>query len=75
MNRVGRLAKITRRMLIESDGWPIAVHDVLRRAYPGTQCFTWHYRSVWRARRKFAVQLQRGWLGPTDELLRQIRGE
>jgi hypothetical protein len=62
-------------MLAESDGWPIAVHDVLARAYPNTRRFTWHYRSLWRARNKFTVMLARGWLGPTPELMKQIRGE
>jgi hypothetical protein len=73
--RVGRLSSITRRMLIEADGRPIRVRDVLRRAYPGTQCFTWHYRSLWRARGQFAVPLRRGLLGPSPELLALIRGD
>jgi hypothetical protein len=61
-------------MLAENDGWPIHVRDVLKRAYPGTKRFTWHYRSLWRAR-KFTVRLRRGVLGANRELMQKIRSE
>jgi hypothetical protein len=75
MNRVGRIERIIRRMLAESDGWPIHVNDVLARAYPGKPRSNNQYRALWRARRKFAVPLRRGVLGPNRELLARIRGE
>ena len=62
-------------MLAESDGWPIHVRDVLNRAYPGQPRVNNHYVALWRARRKFAVQLRRGVLGANPELMRKIRGE
>jgi hypothetical protein len=75
MNRIGRLERLTRRMLAESNAEPIRVAAVLKRAYPNTQRFTWHWRSLWRAKNKFAVSAGRGWLGPTEALRRQIRGQ
>jgi len=75
MNRVGRLERIIRRMLAESDGWPIHVHDVRARAYPGKPPHNNQYRALWDARRKFAVPLRRGVLGANPELMRKIRGE
>ena len=62
-------------MLAENDGWPIHVHDVRARAYPGKPPSNNQYRALWRARRKFAVPLRRGVLGPTRELEQRIRGE
>jgi hypothetical protein len=62
-------------MLAENDGWPIHVRDVLARAYRGQPRVNGHYVAVWRARRKFAVPLRRGLLGPNAKLLKQIRGE
>jgi hypothetical protein len=73
--KIGRVERIIRRMLAESDAWPIAVRDVLKRAYPGTKRFTWHYHALWIARRKFAVPLRRGLLGANRELMQKIRGE
>jgi len=73
--KIGRLQRLIRRMLIESDGWPIHVHDVRARAYVGQPPSHNQYRALWRARRKFAVQLRRGVLGPTRELERWIRDE
>jgi hypothetical protein len=73
--KIGRIERIIRRMLAESDGWPIHVHDVLARAYPGKPRVNNHYVAVWRARRKFAVPLRRGVLGANPELMRKIRGE
>jgi hypothetical protein len=74
MRRIGRLAKIIRRMLIAANGEPVRVRDVLRRCYPGTTSYTWHYFNLHRARGRFAVSVAHGWLGPNDELLRLIRG-
>ena len=46
----GRIERTLRRMLIENDGWPIHVRDVLARAYPGQPRVNWHYVSLYRAR-------------------------
>ena len=73
--KIGRIERIIRRMLAESDGWPIHVRDVLNRAYPGQPRVNNHYVALWRARRKFAVRLRRGVLGPNRTLLAKIRGE
>ena len=75
MNRIGKLERLTRRMLAESNAEPIAVNAVLRRAYPNTPRFTWHWRSLWRAKNKFCTSAGRGRLAPNEALRRLIRGE
>jgi hypothetical protein len=72
MNRIGRLQKLIRRMLIAANGKPVRVGDVLRRCYPGTTNYTWHYLSLHRARGGFAVPVRHGWLGPNEGLARLI---
>jgi hypothetical protein len=73
--RIGKLERLTRRMLAESNAEPIRVAAVLRRAYPNTPRYSWHWRSLWRAKNKFAVSAGRGWLAPNEALRKLIRGE
>jgi hypothetical protein len=75
--KIGRIERIMRRMLAESDGWPIHVRDVLARAYPGQPRINGHYVALYLARRrgKVGVRLRRGLIGPTRELMARIRGE
>lgn len=66
-----------RRMLVESDAWPIAVKDVLNRAFPNQPRVNNHYVSLYKAHRrgKFAIRLKRGLIGPSRELEALIRGK
>jgi hypothetical protein len=72
---VGKVERVIRRMLAEANAEPVPVSAVLRRAYPTATRYSWHWRSVWRAKGKFGVSAGRGWIGPSDALRRQIRGE
>jgi hypothetical protein len=73
--RVGRIERQVRRLLAESNAEPVAVNAVLRRCWPTVPRYTWHWHSVWRAKNKFAVSAGRGWIGPNDELRKQITGK
>jgi hypothetical protein len=59
--REGRIQRACRRALIAAAG-PLRTRDLLKWAYPGVEHEFWHYKSIYRAARRYAVNIDRVWV-------------
>jgi hypothetical protein len=71
MSRVGRIQRQVRRRLVAADG-PVQFSELVAWSYAGDRR-PWRW-PIYRALRRWGVNVGRGWWAPNDELRRLIEG-
>jgi hypothetical protein len=72
-HRVGRVQKQIRRSLIAAAGEPVRFSDFMDRAYARSSR-RWRW-PIYRALKKYGVNVGRGLWAPNDALMARIKGD
>jgi hypothetical protein len=75
MNRIGRVQRRVRRALVAGGGQPVPFSALISWSYLSRRAAHWQRWSIYRAPRRWGVNVGRGLWAPNAELMRRIKGE